>query len=237
MGGRAWTESELSYLREHYRRGYAPEIAKALLRSVSSVHQQARLNDIRTTSNPAPKGWQETMRLMNAEGYSDSEVAKAIGCSRRHTCALRRKLGLPNNNLSERRINGIRERTKQQCEEKGVRNLGEVRSRVFRERARRAGWPDDLRPTAVRILNALWDNGPMARREICEAIGLTWRGARASLKSRDPEGSHLGHLVARGLVVNLGRRVKGEGKGRSVYLYSLPLWIERGEVIEQETVA
>ena len=119
----------------------------------------------------------------------------------------------------------------------GLPNLAALRAAVFRDRARASGWPEDLRPRAVQILNALWDRGPMTRTEIALAIGLriNYGGPheiRKILKSNDAEGSYLAHLLARGLLVDLGRvgTVVGQGRGRSVHVYSLPLTIERGKV-------
>jgi hypothetical protein len=87
------------------------------------------------------------------------------------------------------------------------------------------------------MLNAMWDNGPMTRRELADAIGMPWKGSRKSLVSNDPEGSYLAHLIARGLVVSLGRIKKGKGRGHSCQVYSLPLWIERGEVKHEQAIA
>jgi hypothetical protein len=68
----------------------------------------------------------------------------------------------------------------------------------------------------------------MTRPQIAEAVGMPWKGSRASLRSNDPEGSYLAHLIARGLVVDLGRLVKEGGQGRNRHLYSLAIDVEKG---------
>lgn len=237
MPGRPWTARELRYLKANYGTRRTVEIAKRLGRTAPSVYQRAAELGLCGEQKRVSESWETTLRALHKEGYSDSEIAAVIGCGRRHAGFLRTQLGLPSNNLSERRIEAVRQRTRKQCQEAGVRNLAEVRSLVFSQRAKAAGWPDDLRPRAVQILNSLWERGPLSRRELCEIVGLPWRGTRKSLSSRDPEGSYLANLVARGIVVRLGRCVKGNGKGKSAYLYSLPLWIERGEVAQEEVFA
>ena len=108
--------------------------------------------------------------------------------------------------------------------------LGCDRHRVGQLR-RGLGLPSDLRPRAVAILNALYDRGPMTRRELADVIGMPWKGSRKSLASNDPEGSYLAHLAARGLVraVKRGNRVTGRGRGHSTNVYMIPLTIKRGD--------
>jgi hypothetical protein len=138
-------------------------------------------------------------------------------------------MGLPPNRGSDHYRRAVRSRTGEQLERGGFRSLAELRSWVFRRMAEKAGWPADLRPRHVDILNALWDRGPMTRRELADAIGMRWLGSRGSLKSSDPEGSYLAHLTRRGLVMRMprARRMTGQGKGRSCDIYMLSLDIER----------
>lgn len=175
------------------------------------------------------------IRLKHAEGWSDAEIARVTMCDRHRIGELRRGLRLPSNKDNERHRNRVRRKTERQLEREGVPTLAALRSKVFHERARAAGWPDDLRPRAVQILNVLWEKGPRTRRQLCDDIGMPWKGSRKSLVSNDPEGSYLAHLVARGLVVILPRahRVTGKGRGRSQNLYSLPLFIQRGPIDEE----
>lgn len=106
--------------------------------------------------------------------------------------------------------------------------MAEVRRLAFNQFAERHGWPSDLRPRAVQILDLLYQYGPKTRRQIVEATGMPWLGSRKSLHSNDPEGSYLAHLVARGLVVRSIKVVKGRGKGGSCDLYSIAPHVRRG---------
>lgn len=170
------------------------------------------------------------LRAKHAEGWSDAEIASGWGCERHTIGDWRKRLGLADNKLSAHRIDRVRRKTAEQLRKAGLPSLAALRRAVFRERARREGWPEDLRPRAVQMLNALWEHGPMTRRQLAEVIGMPWLGSRKSLVSNDPEGSYLAHLQARGLVVRLGRIVRGGGKCKNVYLYSLPMTIERRKV-------
>jgi len=147
----------------------------------------------------------------------------------RHTVGnWRKRLGLPANTLSVHRRELIREKSAEQLRAAGLTTLAELRAPTFRQRALASGGPADLRPRAVQMLNALWDRGPMTRRELADVLGMPWKGSRKSLVSNDPEGSYLAHLTRRGLVVNLGRVVRGTGSGHSACLYALAFDIERG---------
>lgn len=226
---RMWTERELRYLRTHVGSMPRVEIARRLGRTPSQVYQAvARYcpNQVQWRTC-VDERWLKRMRSLHARGYSDAEIADKLGCERHTVGDWRRRLGLADNTRSERRRRRVAEKTRKQLEAEGLRSLGELRVKAFRDRARAAGWPDDLRPRAVQVLNALWDHGPMTRRELADAIGMPWKGSRKSLTSDDPEGSYLAHLMRRGLVVNLGRIAKGKGRGRSANVYSLPLTIER----------
>lgn len=171
------------------------------------------------------------IREKHSLGWPDAEIARVFQpkTSREWISEVRRSMGLPCNALSEYRINKIREKTKEQIEKAGVKSLANIRTLAFREYARRNGWPEDLRPRAVQILNVLYQRGPMTRREIADAIGMPWKGSRKSLVSNDPEGSYLANLAKRGLVIVLhrARKIHGQGKGRSLNVYALPLHVER----------
>lgn len=227
---RRWTAREQGIVRALHGSKTAAQIARRLGRTSSQVCQAAgRLGLTRRQPGRAP-GLDDYITARHAEGWTDPEIARGWGCERHCIHLHRKRLGLASNANNERYRARVRINTQRQCEQAGVASLADIRCQVFRRRARAAGWPEDLRPRAVQILTTLWERGPMTRRELADAIGMPWHGVRASLKSSDPEGSHLAHLVKRGLVVNLGRTVRGRGRGHSVCLYSLPLFIERGKV-------
>ena len=109
-----------------------------------------------------------------------------------------------------------------------------VKNPVSRRKGKTDGWPKNLSPREVDILNFLWESGPSTRRQICEGIGLRWRGSRKSMTCPGKGGSYLAKLIRRGLVVriNKGNPVFGQGRGRTCDLYSLPLFITKDAACE-----
>ena len=236
-----WTESQLDFLRANCRTMTAAQIAKAIGRSRRSVHNGIHHFGLSRGLKRTGPDFRPFIRERHALGWSDAEIVAewnqthAPAVNRRTVSVHRAAMGLAHNAYSQRRRDRVRAKTCEQLAAAGVPTLGALRVKVFRDRARAAGWPEDLRPRHVQILNVLWDRGPMTRMEIAEAIGARTDYApkhriRKILVSNDPEGSYLAHLMRRGLVVSLGRRVKGKGRGKSVYVYSLPLTIQRKAV-------
>ena len=178
------------------------------------------------------------IRERHAAGCPDTEIGKELGVDRRTVCDWRRSMGLPSvlkTAIGDRRYREkVRRKTAEQIELHGVQSLAEVRVLAFRKFARDCGWPEDLRPRAVQILNVLWERGGMTRRQIADAIGMPWKGSRKSLVSNDPEGSYLAHLQARGLVIALYKKIPGgsqgkrKGSGGNVSLYMVSPAAVRG---------
>ncbi len=220
-------DAALAAARSHHHQA-AQMLETGMVTLADELKASVRVSEFEQQRIKAP-GFVAFFRARHAAGWSDSEIAAAFGADRHAVSGLRRRLGLPSNARSGRVRKKIADAMRQQCRREGVKNLAALRVKVFSQRARAAGWPEDLRPRAVQMLNLLWERGPQTRRQIAEAISMPWRGSRKSLVSNDPEGSYLAHLMRRGLVVSLGRVVKGAGRGRSVHLYSLPLSIERTE--------
>jgi len=226
--GRKWTTTELFVLRRHYHKLSATAIANRIGRSTRAVYMKAAelgMSESRSAAEDRER-LDGLIREKHALGWPDTEIANQWGCSREWVGERRRAMGLPSNALSQYRRAKVARKTAEQLRAAGLESLAQLRVKVYRERARAAGWPEDLRPRAVQILNFLHAHGPATRRQIADAIGMPWKGSRKSLVSNDPEGSYLAHLIKRGLVVSLGRMVKGKGRGRSVQLYALPLWVE-----------
>lgn len=216
-----WSEEEKDTLRRLYGSVPALEVARQMGRTLKQVYQQA---DAMGLGREYPEQDRDLWRRLHAQGYSDEEIASQGGHNRHTVARWRRQEGLSANTFSERRIGRVREKTVAQLQTAGLSSLAEVRSLAFRGFADRHGWPADLRPRHVQILNLLAGAGvPLDRQQIAAGIGLPWIGSRKSLCSRDPEGSYLAHLAARGLVLRLfrARRVLGEGKGRTRDLYTL----------------
>ena len=238
---RFWTPAECEYLRVCRAAKVPAEIIAKYLpgRTARSVWQQARKLGLSVPQKFRAPDMVEFIRSRNALGWSDSEIAAARGVDRHAVGHVRQELGLPLNRASEHVRAKVAAKTAEQLRAAGLPSMAHLRIESFKARARAAGWPEDLRPRAVQILNAIWDRGPMTRRELATAIGMrTDYGGkheiRKILMSNDPEGSYTAHLIARGLLVVFKRagRVTGCGKGRSVDVYSLPINIERRKVAQ-----
>lgn len=233
MSGRPYTSKEIRILRESFGRVTAAAVAKRIGRSASGVHQAwVRLGLSAKRRDPGPL--QEYIREKHAIGWSDGEIALAWGVQRSWVSEQRRRLGLGNNRRSAHCRAKVAEQTKKQVAQAGVKSLAQVRRLAFDEFAKRHGWPSDLRPRAVQILDLLYQYGLHTRRQIAEAIGMPWKGSRKSLVSNDAEGSYLAHLAARGLVVRSLRVVRGRGKGGSCDLYSIAPGVKRGPTCHQK---
>lgn len=240
-----WTAAEKATLRRLYGTMEAADIAAQLGGGLTAnkVWRQADrlgLNRPYATSD----GLEEFVAARHAEGWTDPETAAAWGqrtggrCERHRIHRVRDRLGLPPISgrvgcIGSRRWSArVRARTAEQLRASGVPTLGALRSKRFREYAAAAGWPADLKPRSVQILNFLATRPAGAsKRGIADAIGCPQAGreSRDVLGSTDPEGSYLAHLAARGLVVRIakGHRVVGRGKGRSCDLYLLGPEAER----------
>lgn len=229
-----WTPDEDDVVRSRYGQEPVASLADSLGRTVKAVYQRAEsLGLTRAYAGRLP-GLEEFVAAKHAEGWSDAEVARERGCERHTVGDARVRLGLPPNagakgcHWSDRQRERVRRRTAEQLEVAGLSSLGALRSAVWAGRVAAAGWPADLPPRQAQILDMLHARGPMTRRELCDALGLPWRGTRKSLQNK--KNSHLAELIARGLVVCLGKIERGKGKGCSTNRYALPLWVTRGEV-------
>lgn len=231
MNGRPWTSQEKAHVRRHYRKKTAREIAADLGRSVSCVHKRAA--DLGLTIKR--RGWTDAMtrrlRWRHGLGWTDVQIAKEIGLSREWISEQRRKLGLPVNTETIRRI--ARQNVKKQLRTLGLSSPTELRTRAYRNFAKENGWPEDLRPREVQVLNALAAQGvPMTRQELAAAIGMRSdpgeyaRGQRNLLCGNGKGGTYTASLARRGLVTILPHSGplaggSGKGSGRRVSLYLL----------------
>lgn len=227
-----WRPEEDGVLRRWFGRKPAAWIGEQIGRTDKQVWRRCCTLGLARRYKRITAADRRTIARMARAGACNPCIARSVGAWRGRIRRLRRLWGLPEV-ASSGAVDSCqwckqrtRETTRRQLAAAGVPTLGALRTKVFRDRARAAGWPEDLRPRAVQILNLLYERGPMTRREIADAIGMRWRGSRASLTSNDSEGSYLAHLIRRGLVVSLGRAVKGKGRGHSTQLYAVPLTVE-----------
>jgi hypothetical protein len=221
-----FTEEEKAYVIAH-QTDSCQDVATAIGRPLEAVYDlRQRLGLSRKKLDFGPE-FEKYLREKYAAGWSDAEIAQGYGCDRHTVGDFRERFGLPPQPWTDHQRKLVGQRTKEQCRKAGVKSLAEVRRLAFKKYARAYGWPEDLLPRQVQMLNALLRFGPMTRRQIAEAVGMPWKGSRKSLVGNVPSGTYLYDLIERGLVVNLGRVVKGKGSGYSRCLYSIPVFTQR----------
>jgi hypothetical protein len=218
---RVWTEGECAIVRELFRKVPGPAIARRLRRSTTEVYQKARLLGLSIPQRFTAPDMVEFIKARNAEGWPDSEIARARGVDRHAVACVRKQLGLPSNALSERRRDAVRQKTAEQLQRMGLTpgGLASLCYAAHRKFARDSGWPEDLLIRETQILNAMWDRGPMTRREIAQAIGM-----------RTDKHSYLATLMKRGMVICMPRKVQTGRRGGNVNLYMLSLTIRRTRI-------
>ncbi len=227
MKRRFWTEAERDIVRAKYGTIKTRLIAQELRRTTLAVSQCAdKLGLMHRGRNRSPNRQElNCIKRLSKAGECNPCIVRAIGRPMdRHTIARwRKRLGLPPSDglKCDRCRERVKEATKRQIAAAGLSSLADVRVVAFGKYAEANGWPGDLRPREVQILNAL-SRGPLTRRGIAAAIGLPWIGTRKSLKASRPGGSYLAYLAARGFVVQLPRHSTKES-----HLYSLALTAER----------
>lgn len=245
---RHWTDAELDVIRQHTGTLPASEIVKLLPgRTISGVYQaQRKLGLTRSKPDLGPE-FHEFIRARHALSWSDREIVDewnrlhpdadngGWGPIHREVVGVhRRAMGLPHNAWSDRQRDRVRAKTREQCAAAGVDSLGALRGKVLKDRVEAMGWPRDLQYREGQILSLIWDRGPLTKKDICEALGMPFRGARNTLGGNAPGGTYLATLIRRGLLVSLRRAVRTGRKGGNVDLYSLPLTIERRKVDRNE---
>lgn len=227
---RRWTEEELAILRRDYGTRAAEDIAAQLQRGLSAVYLAARNIGLSDSIRPWSEEEYAKLKAMNAEGWPDTHVAKELGRDRHAVSARRKSLGLPSHMKGEKWRQAISAGVKRQCERLGLSSPTELRTAAFRRFARESGWPEDLRPREVQILNVLADRGvPMTRFELAQAIGMRTdrtgnRGNHVTLElltGNGPGGTYTASLMRRGMLLKLQRAVSGFGQGKNRDLYFL----------------
>lgn len=227
MPGIPWTPKDDAFLVRSYKRKPIAEIASRLRRTVSSVYQRANKLELNEKRNKAEiESRKSKIRKLIAKGLSDSEVASKLQMDRRALTEMRCRMGVKANGRSERYRQRVAKKTKDQCRKAGVKNLAEVRAKRFHEFVDSLGWPG-LSVRAAQIAEALYRLGPMTRKQICQAIGMPWRGSRKSLSTnRVPGGSYMAELQRAGIVVRLESAITHKGKGNHEDIYMIGLEVE-----------
>lgn len=224
-------------IREMYAGGaFDLEIARAIgvgKRSVSLRRMELGLQTL-IRRHPLKKlaTHDALIRRRIKHGWSGSEIAAEIGggCHQREVSARRLFLGLPASGNNERRCRKVAVKTREQLKKAGLPSMAYLRIEKFQQFARERGWPDDLGPRAVQILEALFERGLMHRRQIVVVIGMNAdQRQRKWLFDAKNQTSYLSTLMRRGLVVRSTARIllpgtlpgKRKMVGRSVYFYGL----------------
>lgn len=215
-----WTERRDAELRELWPGHSGLQIAVRLGCTLASMYYRAHKLGLPRKTRKLPADTEERVRRLHAEGLSDRAIGKCLGIDRRTINDIRHaRLKLPVNEGARRRAQLRAVRT--QAKTLGIRPGGGLRDYAYRKFAASRGWPEDLRPRHVQILELLASEArPMDRWEIARRIGWNVErslrdpvhGQRHLLASKDPEGSYLAHLIKRGLVISLRRAKAVPGK-------------------------
>lgn len=222
-----WTREDLDVLRRDYGKRPARAIAADLGRTVDGVYRAAFLHNLGVNIIPWTKAETKALESRNKEGWSDTEIAAELRRDRHAVSARRKTLGLPCNAYGERVCKKISAGFQRQCERLGLSGPAELRTAAFRRFARESGWPEDLCPREVQILNLLADRGvPMTRMEMATAMGMRTdrigcNGSPVLLSGKGKGGSYTGKLLRRGMLLKLARAVSGFGQGANRDLYYL----------------
>jgi DNA-binding CsgD family transcriptional regulator len=171
MTPRPWTHKDIAILRSLYHHKSRPEIGELLNRTPGAVGRKAvKLGLARVHFRMTPAALQ-TLRTLTEAGYSETDIAEQLGTNWNTVRTYRRKLGLASQPRSAHYRAKVRALTRQQCKSEGVRSLVELRyMRAAAENARR-GWPTDISPNGIKILEALLRESPLPTVEIARRIG------------------------------------------------------------------
>lgn len=230
-----WSPDDDAVLRELYPGSHPlADLAVRLGRSVAALFNRAQklgLHGTRKFKHPAawPAVITERVKALHAQGLTDPQIAARMGDvfragedGRLQARNLRKRLGLPMNvaGVTEARRQGVRT----QFARLGIACGGELRALGYRQFAARQGWPEDLPPRCVQILNLLCEHGPQTARELAGRMGLDTSGRtcaqllKCSAHSRlsKGHGTYTGVLLARGLIATQRRYTCGRGKGKNI---------------------
>ena len=242
---RLLSAQQIEIIRRDYRKVPAREIATAIGRNVFSVYNAAFRLGLTECQRIRAPGFEAFLRAKHRLGWSDMEIAECWGGVDRHAVsAMRQRLGLPSVLHSEHQRDNVRRKTAEQLKAAGLPSIGHLRVEAFKRRAREAGWPEDIKPRQVQILNLLWERGPMTREQLGQALGLTkkprgisrgrqmkpWYPMHCNTPVHGADTSYVADLMRRGMVISLGRIAKHpelKCRGSSTVVYSLPMNISR----------
>lgn len=243
---RDWSSGDLEFLRANYFTMTGPALAAALGKPLSACYQRARKLGLRKATiwhffTPEEDA---KVKELAGEGYCNKCIGRILGHARCGVRHARRRLGLPDlpqtgmQATCKTCIEKVRATTREQCRKAGVANLAQVRGLVYRKYVEDSGWPADLRPRQVQILNALAMLGPLTRIQMAKSVGYQTTNPKKIFHSKYlAGGSYLANLMQRGMVICLGRIVRTGRKGGNLFLYTLAPDIQRFRVPHNERMA
>jgi hypothetical protein len=179
--GRAWTTGQLARLRADYGKLPARQLAQALGRPLPAVYRMARKLGLSRTASRFTEEDLARIHELNGQGWSDTEIARALGRDRHETTKHRKRLHLPSQQHAQRARARLSAALQGQLERMGLHSAAELRRHAHQAYARTFGLPEDLAPRAVLIVLHLLQKGVSTRRDVYEAVGASWRDGRGSL--------------------------------------------------------
>lgn len=196
--GRPWTDDDDAMLARLYPVVGAEESAVRMGRRPREVRYRVVKLGLhgRSRRDCALEVSDETILGLYLQGMTDRQIADALGVTIDCVWRRRTRFGLPKN---------------------GRADWGAMNRSIRRRReefALRSGWPTDLLPRQVQVLNLMASIGvPITTAQISEMIGLRCRSLRI----------HIRNLCDRNLAVRVGTLVEKAGRGimRSNPTYTL----------------
>lgn len=237
MPGVPFTTREDRTIIANWGKIQASEIAKKLGRNVNSVYNRVyRLGIGEKHDKKAIAKRKVKIAALHAKGYSGQEIADGVGLGRRTVQNHLNRMGLSANGRNERYRKRVAKRTKQQCQEAGVKSLAGIKALEVRKLANGLGWPEHLSLRGLQIVDLLYVRGPMTRKQIAAAIGMRWKSSRKALSnSRVPGGSYMAELLRAGLLVRLESAITHKGKGNHEDVYMVGLEIEPCQIARNKS--
>jgi hypothetical protein len=226
MTRRDYTEAEKNLVRQSYQATSAADLARQLGMPGHPGRVYRLAGQMGLTKWPRwPPATLATVATLHAEGLTDVDIARKTGLQRRQVSQIRtERLRLPVNAAAiyAAQLRGIAS----QRRTLGIRSAGELRALSHRRYAVENGWPADLRPREVQVLNALAVHGPQTLRELAERLAMatdkrnaSHGGPRLLASCNGPGGTYTASLMRRGLVMRQRRGQKGRrGQIGSLYL-------------------
>jgi hypothetical protein len=236
--GRFLTPAEIRFIQQHYHKLPTVKIAARLRRSVDGIRRAAVRHGAARHLTPTGEAFGEFVREKVAAGWCNSCIVRAWHERFHDTLPMHKgtaevwriRLGLPPSQgqttcqpCKER----TRETTRRQLAAAGLPSIGWLRVMAFREFARDNGWPEELYPREVQILNALAARGvPMTRLELAQAIGtrtdrIGCNHSPALLIDSGRYGTYTAGLTKRGYLIRMRNAVRG-GRTKGCHdLYAL----------------